>query len=130
MSNIRITRLTPVRSFFRQLRSMPADVISTLNARVAGIILASFNNACRMSQGIFMTRHTFTFLLCLSSLVLKPAVAEEFTIDFTYERNVNIGSISLIEAEARGVDPEQLGQSVAETLLSQGAEDLIRAARG
>ena len=37
---------------------------------------------------------------------------------------------SLLEAEARGADPEQLGQSVAEMLLSQGAEDLIRAARG
>ena len=37
---------------------------------------------------------------------------------------------SLIEAEARGADPEQLGESVAEMLLSQGAEDLIRAARG
>ena len=37
---------------------------------------------------------------------------------------------SLLEAEARGADPEQLGQSVAEMLLSQGAGDLIRAARG
>ena len=37
---------------------------------------------------------------------------------------------SLLEAEARGADPEQLGESVAEMLLSQGAEDLIRAARG
>jgi hydroxymethylbilane synthase len=37
---------------------------------------------------------------------------------------------SLLEAEARGADPDQLGQSVAEMLLSQGAEDLIRAARG
>jgi porphobilinogen deaminase len=36
----------------------------------------------------------------------------------------------LIEAEARGSDPDQLGQSVAEMLLSQGAEALIRAARG
>ena len=36
----------------------------------------------------------------------------------------------LIEAEARGADPDQLGQSVAEMLLSQGAEALIRAARG
>ena len=26
-----------------------------------------------------MTRHTFTFLLCLSSLFLKPVVAEELT---------------------------------------------------
>ena len=41
-----------------------------------------------------MTRLTFTFLLCLSSLALKPVVADELTIDFTYERNVNIGSIS------------------------------------
>ena len=37
---------------------------------------------------------------------------------------------SLLEAEARCADPEQLGKSVAEMLLSQGAEDLIRAARG
>ena len=35
----------------------------------------------------------------------------------------------LLESEARGIDPEELGQSVAEMLLSQGAEDLIRAAR-
>ena len=41
-----------------------------------------------------MTRLTFTFLLCLSSLGLKPVVADELTIAFTYERNVNIGSIS------------------------------------
>ena len=41
-----------------------------------------------------MTRLTLTFLLCLSSLALKPVVADELTIDFTYERNVNIGSIS------------------------------------
>ena len=93
MSEIWITRLIPVRSFFRQLRSLPADVISALNARVAGIILANYKNACRMSQGIFMTRHTFTFLLCLGSLALKPVVAEELTIDFTYERDVNVGSI-------------------------------------
>jgi hypothetical protein len=33
-------------------------------------------------------------------------------------------------AEARGVDPEQLGLGVADILLSQGAQDLIRAARG
>ena len=37
---------------------------------------------------------------------------------------------SLLEAEARGADPEQLGHSVAEMLLSQGAGNLIRAARG
>ena len=36
----------------------------------------------------------------------------------------------LLEAEARGSDPDQLGESVAEMLLSQGAEGLIRAARG
>ena len=37
---------------------------------------------------------------------------------------------TLLEAEARGSDPEQLGLNVAESLLSQGAEDLIHAARG
>ena len=37
---------------------------------------------------------------------------------------------TLLEAEARGSDPEQLGLDVAESLLSQGAEDLIHAARG
>ena len=36
----------------------------------------------------------------------------------------------LLLAEARGVDPEQLGLGVADMLLSQGAQDLIRAARG
>jgi hydroxymethylbilane synthase len=36
----------------------------------------------------------------------------------------------LLVAEARGVDPEQLGLGVADILLSQGAQDLIRAARG
>jgi hydroxymethylbilane synthase len=36
----------------------------------------------------------------------------------------------LLSAEARGVDPEQLGLGVAEMLLSQGAEDLISAVRG
>ena len=36
----------------------------------------------------------------------------------------------LLEAEARGSDAEQLGGGVAEMLLSQGAEGLIRAARG
>jgi len=36
----------------------------------------------------------------------------------------------LLEAEARGSDAEQLGAGVAEMLLSQGAEGLIRAARG
>ena len=41
-----------------------------------------------------MTRLIFTFLLLLGSLVLDPVLAEELTIDFTYERNVNIGSIS------------------------------------
>jgi hypothetical protein len=35
-----------------------------------------------------------------------------------------------LEAEARGDDPEALGQGVADMLLAQGAEDLIRAARG
>ena len=39
------------------------------------------------------------------------------------------GSV-LIEAEARGSDPEQLGEHVAQMLLAQGAEDLVRAARG
>jgi hydroxymethylbilane synthase len=37
---------------------------------------------------------------------------------------------ALIEAEARGSDPEQLGEHVAQMLLAQGAEDLVRAARG
>jgi hydroxymethylbilane synthase len=37
---------------------------------------------------------------------------------------------TLLEAEARGDDPEALGQGVADMLLAQGAEDLIRAARG
>jgi hydroxymethylbilane synthase len=36
----------------------------------------------------------------------------------------------LLVAEARGVDPEQLGLGVADMLLSQGAKDLIRAVRG
>ena len=36
----------------------------------------------------------------------------------------------LLVAEARGVDPEQLGLGVADRLLSQGAQDLIRAVRG
>ena len=36
----------------------------------------------------------------------------------------------LLLAEARGVDPEQLGLGVADRLLSQGAQDLIRAVRG
>ena len=39
------------------------------------------------------------------------------------------GSV-LIEAEARGSDPEQLGEHVAQMLLAQGAEDLVRTARG
>jgi hydroxymethylbilane synthase len=37
---------------------------------------------------------------------------------------------ALIEAEARGSDPEQLGEHVAQMLLAQGAEDLVRTARG
>ena len=44
--------------------------------------------ACSMSRGTFMTsmtRLTFIFLLCLSSLALKPVVADELTIDFTYD---------------------------------------------
>jgi len=36
----------------------------------------------------------------------------------------------LLVAEARGVDPEQLGLGVAELLLSQGAKNLIQALRG
>ncbi len=36
----------------------------------------------------------------------------------------------LLMAEARGVDPEQLGLGVADMLLSQGAKDLISAVRG
>lgn len=47
-----------------------------------------------MTSMTSMTRLTFTFLLYLSSLALKPVVADDLTIDFTYERNVNIGSIS------------------------------------
>ena len=76
-----------------------------------------------------MTRHTFTFLLCLSSLFLKPVVAEELTIDFTYERNVNIGSISpslklAPFADARGLaDPNTIvGDDRAQLPLA----DLIR----
>jgi hydroxymethylbilane synthase len=37
---------------------------------------------------------------------------------------------AVLEAEARGSDPEQLGAGIAEMLLAQGAEALIRAARG
>ena len=37
---------------------------------------------------------------------------------------------TLLEAEARGVDPEELGEGVADMLLSQGADALVRAARG
>jgi len=36
---------------------------------------------------------------------------------------------TLLEAEARGSDPEELGQGVADMLLAQGAEALVRAAR-
>ncbi|HBW83810.1 MAG: hypothetical protein CMD92_10050 [Gammaproteobacteria bacterium] len=41
-----------------------------------------------------MTKLIFISLLSLGSLVLRPASAEELTINFTYERNVSIGSIS------------------------------------
>lgn len=37
---------------------------------------------------------------------------------------------TLLEAEARGADPEELGAGVADMLLSQGADALVRAARG
>ena len=37
---------------------------------------------------------------------------------------------TLLEAEARGGDPEELGAGVADMLLSQGAGALVRAARG
>ena len=37
---------------------------------------------------------------------------------------------TLLEAEARGADPEELGAGVADLLLSQGADALVRAARG
>ena len=37
---------------------------------------------------------------------------------------------NLLEAEARGADPEELGAGVADMLLSQGADALVRAARG
>ena len=37
---------------------------------------------------------------------------------------------TLLEAEARGADPEELGEGVADMLLSQGADALVRAARG
>ena len=37
---------------------------------------------------------------------------------------------ALLVAEARGGDPELLGEGVADMLLSQGAEELIRSARG
>ena len=36
----------------------------------------------------------------------------------------------LLVAEAKGGDPELLGEGVADMLLSQGAEELIRSARG
>ena len=36
----------------------------------------------------------------------------------------------LLEADARGADPEELGAGVADMLLSQGADALVRAARG
>jgi hydroxymethylbilane synthase len=37
---------------------------------------------------------------------------------------------TLLEAEARGANPEELGAGVADMLLSQGADALVRAARG
>ena len=37
---------------------------------------------------------------------------------------------TLLEAEARGAEPEELGAGVADMLLSQGADALVRAARG
>lgn len=37
---------------------------------------------------------------------------------------------ALLAAESRGGDPELLGEGVADMLLSQGAEELIRSARG
>ena len=37
---------------------------------------------------------------------------------------------TLLEAEARGAEPEELGAGVADILLSQGADALVRAARG
>jgi hydroxymethylbilane synthase len=37
---------------------------------------------------------------------------------------------TLLEAEARGANPEELGEGVADMLLSQGADALVRAARG
>ena len=37
---------------------------------------------------------------------------------------------TMLEAEARGTDPEELGAGVADMLLSQGADALVRAARG
>ena len=39
-------------------------------------------------------------------------------------------TVDLLGVEIQSDDPEALGQSVADMLLAQGAEDLIRAARG
>ena len=39
------------------------------------------------------------------------------------------GAVKLVRAEARGTDPEPLGQTVAEMLLERGGEPLLEAAR-
>ena len=44
-----------------------------------------------------------------------------------------VGSVegnSLLEAEARGSDPEALGEQVAQTLLEKGAAAILEAVRG
>ena len=39
------------------------------------------------------------------------------------------GGVTVVRAEARGSDPEPLGRSVGEALLSKGGEPLLEAAR-
>ena len=76
-----------------------------------------------------MTRLVFTLFLFLDSLVFGPVSAEELIIDFTYERNVNIGSVIpalklATFSDARGsIDPNVIASDARAQLP---LADLIR----
>ena len=132
-----------IRLGFEDRIGAPIDPDLSLPAAGQGAVGIEFREADERVRELLATLHhdsTATRVLAERAVVRRldggcdvPIAAfAEWEGDMLWLR-ARVGATdgsTLLEAEARGADPEELGAGVADMLLSQGADALVRAARG
>ena len=132
-----------IRLGFEDRIGAPIDPDLSLPAAGQGAVGIEFREADERVRELLATLHhdsTATRVLAERAVVRRldggcdvPIAAfAEWEGDMLWLR-ARVGATdgsTLLEAEARGAEPEELGAGVADMLLSQGADALVRAARG